>query len=117
MLISKTYTSTHLLNSSFLKAYESLLAESQRQLTVDLPSLVKKLSVLDPEKSSAYSSQLEQFKRENQPKVLTVQLQLADQLSASPAPSVPLPFHSTKSIEIEKSKAPTFLGDNKLSRV
>ena len=65
MLKTKTDKSAQILNSDSIKAYQDLLRESQRQLTVDIPSMVQNLSTLDPERSSGHSSDLEQFKRAN----------------------------------------------------
>ena len=112
LLLTKTNKSTQVLNPTSIKAYEGLLAESQRQLSSDLPSLVQSLSMCDPENSQSYSSEHEQFKRACNAKILDIQLQLADQLSASPIPVVSPVHPSTtfKSIEMEKSKAPTFSG-------
>ena len=88
LLLTKTNKSTQVLNPTSIKAYEGLLAESQRQLSSDLPSLVQSLSMCDPENSQSYSSEHEQFKRACNAKILDIQSQLADQLSASPIPVV-----------------------------
>ena len=80
LLLTKTNKSTQVLNPTSIKAYEGLLAESQRQLSSDLPSLVQSLSMCDPENSQSYSSEHEQFKRACNAKILEIQLQLADQL-------------------------------------
>ena len=73
-LVKKTSITAQSLSSAAIKAYEGLLAESKLQLLEDIPSLVKSLCTLDPEGCSKYSTELEEFKRLNQPKILTIQL-------------------------------------------
>ena len=110
MLVSKTDPKTHPLHASSLPAYEILLAESKQQLSVDVPSLTQSLCKVDPARSATYLSELELFKRANQPKILAIQLQLADQLSVPPTPAPSHASAANKGIEMEKSKAPVFSG-------
>ena len=71
LLLTKTNKSTQILNPTSIKAYEGLLAESQRQLSLDLPSLVLSLSTYYLEHSRSYSSEHEQFKRACNAKIQT----------------------------------------------
>ena len=72
------------------------------------------MSKLDPTNLKSHCNELEHFKRAVQPMVLTVQMQLAEQL-ATPPPAPALIAASsnstrTRDTEMEKSKAPTFSG-------
>ena len=46
----------------------------------------------------------------NQPKILAIQFQLADQLSVPPTPALPHASAANKGSEMEKSKAPVLSG-------
>ena len=78
--------------------------------STSLPALTDKLSGLDPTHATKYFDELEQFKRNNQSDIMTVRIQLADQLNVTTT-ATPLPRVQAKGIEMEKSKAPSFSGD------
>ena len=107
VLLTKTDPNTQILNSSSLKVYESLFAELRNLFSVELQTLTTSMSTLDQANSATYYDDLEQFKRTHQSKLMTVQLQLADQLNTPPVSTVSRP---SKGIEMEKGKAPTFSG-------
>ena len=68
------------------------------------------MRALDAPNSAVYSDDLEKFKRAHQSKVIAVQMQIADQHSNPPSLATPAALRPSKSIEMEKSKAPTFSG-------
>ena len=107
VLLTKTNPENQALTPSSLKVYEGLFTEVRNLFTLELQSLTNNMAALDQANSSKYHDDLEQFKRSHQSKLMTVQLQLADQLNTPPASSTP---RSSKGIEMEKSKAPTFSG-------
>ena len=112
MLLEKTAPSVTSLNSQSVKAYEDILKGVQSQLTDDLHNAFDSLTKLDPTNIRTHCNELEHFKRTVQPMVLTVQIQLAEQLATPPPPPPPIQTNitSSKGIEMEKSKAPTFSG-------
>ena len=107
VLLSKTAPTTQSLNPTSVKMYEGLLNDAQKLLSVDLQTMANDMRSLGLPDLAAHSEALEQFKRAHQSKVITVQMQLADQLSSPPSPAA---FQPTKGIEMQKSKAPTFSG-------
>ena len=108
-LLSKTSPTEQILNAATVTVYEGILSETCKLLTVNLPMLVDKISDLDPANVIAYHEELEHFKREHQTHIITIRTYLADQLNVNSAvPSTP---SLSKSIEMEKSKAPSFSGD------
>ena len=95
-----------------LEMYGEILAGVQTCLKDDLNGAVKEIMSLDPDNMRTHCNEFEHYKRVIQPKILQVQMQIADQLSitseeSSEAPSTHAPKHR---IEMEKSKAPTFSG-------
>ena len=75
-------------------------------------STFKEIKDLDPANLKTHCNEFEHFRRVIQPKILAVQMQLAEQLSLTSErpPSTPVTPAPRKGIEMEKSKAPTFSG-------
>ena len=108
-MLSKTSPDTQRLSAASVKVYEGLFSELHGLFTSDLQVMVNKLSALDPDNALNYNEELENFKRANSTHLMDIRTQLADQLNGdvcTAASRTP-----TKSIEMEKSKAPSFSGD------
>ena len=78
----------------------------------DIHSACDSMSKLDPINLKTQCNELEHFKRANQPIVLTIQMQLAEQLATPPPAPIAASSTSTRTrdIKMEKSKAPIFSG-------
>ena len=107
-LLKATSPAEQVLNPTSLKAYEEIFKEVHSSFTKDLSIAFNDLKDQDPENVKSHCTTFEKFRRDIQPKILAIQLQLADQLTTKeehPRPSV-----TKKGIEMEKSKAPSFSG-------
>ena len=112
-LLQATAPSKKLLNSASLKAHEELLKGVQLMFASDLETTFNELRNKDSSNLKDHCSKFELFRRDIQPKILAIELQLADQQTAQ-QPTKPSPLASAyipqRGIEMEKSRAPTFSG-------
>ena len=92
---------------SSLSAYKEILDSVTMDLQNKFTSLCEKLLSLDKMNTATYCAEFEQFRREQQSSITTVQIRLADAAGATKPTPVVTP---TKSLEMEKSRAPTFSG-------
>ena len=107
-LLKATSPAEKILNPASLKAYEDIFKEVQSSFSKDLNNAFNDLKDQDPGNVKSHCTTFEKFRRDIQPKILAIQLQLADQLTIKeehPRPSI-----TKKGIEMEKSKAPSFSG-------
>ena len=100
------------LSSASLKAHEEILKSVQSLFATDLNVAFNELKDQDLGNLKSHCTQFELFRRDIQPKILAIQLQLADQPTLTTQHSSPVGAHvpQRKGIEMEKSKAPTFSG-------
>ena len=89
-----------------MKAYGDILKGVQNSVDKDIHSAFDSMSKLDPTNLKSHCNELEHFKRAVQPMVLTVQMQLAEQLATPPPAPAPIVASSnstrTRDIEMEK---------------
>ena len=111
VLLSKTLPTTQTLNTASLDVYDGLFTEMHRLFTTDLQLLMDKLCDLDPTHAVEHSKQLEQYKRSHHSNIMKIRTQLADQRNTTTTSTSAPTRSQTKSIEMEKSKAPSFSGD------
>ena len=111
-LLRATAPAQKSLNSASFKAYEDILKGVQTSFDDDLNVAFNELKDHDPGNLKSHCLQFEHFRRDIQPKILAIQLQLADQLTLTVEHPSPIVAHTPqrKGIEMEKSKAPTFSG-------
>ena len=94
-------------DSSCVSAYKDILSGIKLDLEEKFSDLSSKILLLDKANTSAFCKEIEQFRCEHQQNITTLQLRLAEALVV--VKDVPSP-KSTKSLEMEKSRAPTFSG-------
>ena len=85
----------------------NLLESAQHQLTSELSSISERIIDLNLEDAVAQCTSIEEFKRSKEDNIVVIQLRLAE-LSTPIAPAASTV--AMKSVEMEKSKAPTFSG-------
>ena len=78
-LLQATAPSKKLLNSASLKAHEELLKGVQSMFASDLETTFNELRNKDSSNLKDHCSKFEIFRRDIQPKILAIELQLADQ--------------------------------------
>jgi len=112
-LLQATAPSKMLINPATMKAHEELLKGVQSTFASDLDTAFNELKKKDCTNLKDHCTSLEIFRRDIQSKILSVQLQLADQQSAQ-QPNTTSPPAATRThqrgMEMEKSRAPTFSG-------
>jgi hypothetical protein len=107
-LLKTTSPAEKVLNHAFLKAYEVISKKVQSSFANDLDIAFNDLKDQDPGNVKSHCTTSEKFRKDIQPKILAIQLQLADQLTMkeeNQCPSI-----TKKGIEMKKSKAPSFSG-------
>ena len=92
-----------------LSAYKEILDNDILDLQCKFTSLCDKLLLLDKKNTSTYFNEFGHFRRDQQSNITILQLRLADTAgTAKPVTAL----QPTKSLEMEKSRAPTFPGKN-----
>ena len=112
-LLHATAPSKTLINHATMKAHEELLKGVQSTFSSDLDTVFNELKEKDCTNLKDHCTSLESFRRDIQSKILSVQLQLADQESSQQPSTTSLPVATRthqRGIEMEKSRAPTFSG-------
>ena len=107
-LLKTTSPAEKVLNHAFLKAYEVISKKVQSSFANDLDIAFNDLKDQDPGNVKSHCTTSEKFRKDIQPKILAIQLQLAEQLTIKeehPRPSI-----TKKWIEKDKSKVSAFCG-------
>ena len=86
---------------------KKILTDVQSSLQNEFPELSDKLLLLDKANTDRHCEDFEYFRREQQDIITIIQLCLAETAGSAHKISAKLP---TKSLEMEKSRAPTFSG-------
>ena len=80
-----------------MKANEDILKSAKSQLTYGLHNAFESVARLDPTNKRLHCNELQHFKRTVQPMVLTMQIQLAEQLATPTPPPPPVQTDITSS--------------------
>ena len=95
---------------SCISAYKEILAGVKADLENSFSVLADRIMLLDKDNSTNHCSEFEQFRREQHAMITQVQIRLAEAASVKEPVKESTAKSANKSLEMEKSKAPTFSG-------
>ena len=107
-LLDKTSTTNKEIQSCTLKTYQEMLESVTSSLSGKYNELSQEIIKLDRANIASRCSETEKFRREQQNIINTITFQLAELIPITTTPSQP--HNPVKTIEMEKSKAPSFSG-------